>query len=306
MKYYEQIDISKIKEIVLNKARYQKVVVLIDANTDLDFLAQLEKQIKKETVYFCLNLDIENHLDIQKTLCDGTRCVVSCLSDYNYLKLSTIFDFNITTIDVFEDKMFTMRLKNYKDYYLFYNTNKLSIEDQLLICNYLIEWKWQNLIASKNYREEEKVLLSIFNRKDIMECNQFYNLEISKELIGIDCKYFQSYLFIRIMAIKYLFLAFLESSQMMIDVYKSYSDNLDQVNYVYKLYKDERVNFLFKNCNKLMLDFINILLSNFSVNFNITKTETNNLLKNIKIKAKNIKKDNLLKYCFLYGIFETI
>lgn len=306
MQYYEQIDLLKIKDILLNKARYQKVVALIDSSSNLELVYSLEKMLKKDTVYFCLNLDVDNILDIQTVLHDGTRCIVSFLKDYNYLKLSKIFDFNITTIDVFEDKMFAMRLKDKEGYYLFYDTNKLSIEDQLLISNYAIEWKWQNLIASKNYNLEEKYLLSIFNRKDLVKLNQFYNLEVAKELMDIDDTFYQSYLFIRIMAIKYLFLAFLESSQMMIDVYKAYSDSLEQVNFVYNLYKNERANFLFKNCNRVMIDFINMLLANLTINITLNKNEIYNLLKNLKIKAKNIKKDNLLKYCFLYGIFENI
>lgn len=306
MKCFGQIDLVKIKDIVLSKARFQKVVILIDSKSDLDFVGQIESKIKKDTVCFCVNFDLETETDIEKIIRDGTRCVISFLSDYNYFRLVQFYDFYAVTIDVFKDKMYAVRLKNYDDYYLFCDNKKLSVEDRLVIANYVIEWKWRNLIASKNYSNEEKLLLSIFDRVDLCKCGQFLNFDIYSELVRIESKYYKSYLFIRIMAIKYLFLTFLQSSQKMIDVYKTYYNDLEEVDYAYKLYKDERVNFLFKNCNKLMLDFINVLLANFSVNLNITKNEINNLLKNIKNKAKYNKKDNLLKYCYLYGIFENI
>jgi len=306
MKYYEQIDLVKIKDIILKKARYQKVIILIDSFSNLDIVNQLEKSVKKETVCYSINLDLESCEEIAKILNDGTRCVVSFLNDYNYLKLSSVYDFQDITIDVFSDKMFTLHLKNYDEYYLFCRENKLSLEDRLIMYNYTIEWKWQNLISGKNYSEEEKILLKTFNRKNILELNRFFGLEIYNELLSLNPKYYSGYLFIRILAVKYLFLAFFESSEKMIDVYKFYSNDLEEVNLVYKLYKDERVNFLFKNCNRVMLDFIDVIMSSFSLKLNITKIEANNLLKNIKINAKNIKKDNLLKYCYLYGIFENI
>lgn len=306
MKYYDTIDFLKIKEIILTKSKYQKLVVLMDNHTNLDFLNKLEQQIKNEVIYFCINIDFEDALEIQKLVFDGTRCVVMLLSDNNYLKTSSWYEFNNITIDIFDDNLMSLRLKENDDYYLFCKNNKLSIEDKLVICNTVIEWKWQNLIACKNYNEEEKVLLSIFNRRDLLECKQFYSLIFSKELVHVNSDYYQAYLFVRIMAIKYLFLAFFESSQKMIDIYKSYSENLEQVNFVYKLYRDERVNFVFKNCSKVMLDFINVLLSNIYLNLNLNKKEINNILNNIKIIAKNIINNNLLKYCYLYGIFENI
>ena len=306
MQYYNKINIKSIKDLVTKKAKYQKVVILFDGDTDLDLLNNIEMQIKDDVLLFSYNLEHALDSDIKSFLLDGTRCVIILLNDCNYIKMSDFYDFNTMIIDVFSGKILSAHLQKCEEYYLFYEDNTLSIEDHLLMCNILIEWKWQNLLSSKNYNHEEEIMMSTFSRKDLLNCEYFYNTEIVKELINIDYNNYQLYLLIRVIAIKYLFLTFLESSQFMIDVYKNYSNNLDEINHVYKLYKDERANFVLKNCNKLMLDFISVALSSVKCKWGWKVEEINKILKNIKIKAKNNKKDNLLKYCFLYGIFEKI
>lgn len=305
MQYFNLIKNEQIRDLILNKSIYQRVLVLTDSCTNLDMFEKLEKEIKDKTIFFCYNVDLLSEEELKQIFSEDYRCVLLWLGDKNYLEISKYYTFYAITIDVFEGRLFLLRLKDLKEYYLFYNDNALSCEDKLFIANYLVETEWRNLLSYKS-NFKNNYLLQVYNRSDVFNCETFKNFDMAQELTGLNEESYELFLFVRIMAIKYLFLSFVTNSQQMIDIYKLYENDLQELNFVYLLYSDERANFVFKNYNKTFLNSIETNMANIKPLSHVDNGEIFRILKIIHLRAKTIKKDNLLKYCFLYGIFEKV
>lgn len=305
MQYFNKINFNEIYKIVEERAKYQKVLILFDKQNYTKQLDQVVIKIKKNCVLFMADYSSLNEEQISKVLENDYKLVLISLTDENYIKLCKYYDFSAITIDIFNGNILPVHLKENASCYLFYENEKLNKTEQLYLSNYLVEWKWRSLLTGKNFCIKENEIMCAFNKTDLIESSFFKCDEMWQELVDIKAEDYDLYLFIRLMAIKYLFLSFLTKTQIMIDVYKVYENNLEELNFIYLLYNDERVNFVFKNYNKYMLDYIDSSLTS-QVETKYKKENIFNILRIINNLAKNIKKDNLLKYCYLYGIFEKI
>jgi len=312
------ISIEEICNIVLTKAKFQKVAICFDANSDLDFIHKIEEKLKKQVVMYLYNFD--NFENVNEVVNDGIKCLISLLSFKNYLRLKSSSNFNFLFIDIVVDNFISPHLKadNITTYLFMNEKQENKLADILYLFANLVEERFYNISNSRNYGKEETILNQIlqnFNNENI-DLKNLVNLvkDIDFRLDFKECQKLNSieevafYYYAIILAYKHLFLQFSQKSYKIIDVYKQYQNDYNQINLSHKILFDERLIFLLKTNNCNMIEFIDLFLNkiNFKLLKNNNKINIKNILKILKNNIILLNKDNLLKISYLYGIFDAI
>lgn len=316
MNIFNNINLEEIKKIALKKAKYQKIICFFDSKTDLKLLEEIELMLKNESVLFCINLDTA--LNVQEMVNDGARCVIWLADDYSIVNNEQYVDDNILQIFVLNEGSLLFRMQKKNSYLFISNNYKLYDLDKLFLFDNLICLKWDHLINSKNYNQEEIInkINNAFETDNIIEVvnmmsklPKFLCLINFAELKNLKAGDYIIYLYYKIMSYKFLFLSFATQNEFMVDVYKEYENDYDLLNLSYKIFTSERLTFSLKNSSIYMVNFIKKIFDSISClkkDNELAVIDVNRVLIYLKETAKLSKKDNLLKYSFLYGVFNSI
>lgn len=292
---------QNLARAVLDVAIYQKVVVIFDNKFGENVADNLRSEIKKDTQFFATNFFCA-HKD---ELLVGAKCVVEILSHNNYFSLIPKLD-NVTLISVAE-KVASIRTASK----IVFTKSQKNLADLLIFANTCIEGIWRENCGG--YTGEE--YLKIFKKT----CQNFFDTKCSntnflKEIFVVqdvleETKYVKNlsiYLYARIVAIAFLFLSFERKCITQIDVYKECAESVENINICHQLMTDEKVMFLLRHQNKNINKIIGKIIQKIKLK-NCIKIEKINIeLNNLKNNVKCQKYDNLLKYCYFFGIFDKI
>lgn len=312
MRIIQYTNMQEIYNRLIDKIKYQKVVLLTDNNQNIN--KKIEKVFSINTVFYTVSFDSVN---LEEFIKDGTKCVILVLQTSNYLKVKSIIDDNMLVVDICSSE-YLLRFNDFDNYYLYIAGYKKSVADYLVLANSLVESIWQNLLSFKDVSSQVLLAEEIIQKFGEKESSNFdhinHCLGLKKEIsfaVSLDeelprIKDVSIYLFLRLIAIKYLFLSFKLDNVFMVDIYKECKSNENEINLCYKLLTSERANFLLKNCYDLLIEIIDRFVRKIKINNNEIIKSIKNELKVLKNNAKTINLDNLLKYCYLYGIFNNV
>lgn len=312
MRIIQYTNMQEIYNRLIDKIKYQKVVLLTDNNQNID--KKIEKVFSINTVFYTVSFDSVN---LEEFIKDGTKCVILVLQTSNYLKVKSIIDDNMIVVDICSSEHL-LRFNDFDNYYLYIAGYKKSVADYLFLANSLVENIWQNLLSFKDVSSQVLLAEEIIQKFGEKESSNFdyvnFCLGLKKEItfaVSLDeelprIKDVPIYLFLRLIAIKYLFLSFKLDNVLMVDIYKECKSSENEINLCYKLLTSERANFLLKNCYDLLIEIIDRFVRKIKINNNEIIKSIKNELKVLKNNAKTINLDNLLKYCYLYGIFNNV
>lgn len=296
-----KFSIQTLVQKILDVAIYQKVVVVFDTQLGKDLAEELRSHLKKNTQFFAINFSAVN----TNKLLAGAKCVVEVLTNLDYFSLIEKLD-NTTVISVVEN-VATIRTASQ----IVFVKSQKNLAEYLLIANNLIENIWREncgFLSGENwlkfFNEKHKNFFDKNTNNTTFLSNIFVGQDILEEIKNV--KNLSIYLYLRIVAISFLFLAFERNCVEQIDVYKEYPDDIENINICHQLMTNERVRFLLKNQNKNINKIIYKIIQKIKLKNNTKIEKINKELKTLKNNAKNQKYDNLLKYCYFFGVFDKI
>ncbi|MBQ8431222.1 MAG: hypothetical protein IJX26_04730, partial [Clostridia bacterium] len=210
MKIFYDINISKLKQEILAVAKFQKVVILLDEYSNLEVVDKLEKEIKKETV--CYKIDDVSAVNLIEFLNDGTRCVISFLSDKTFFRVFNELGESLNIFILKYNGLIApyLSIKNANSMMFVDKNYKIEECEILIFSNALIEQTWNNILHYQNYKKIEfNEFFEIFresdkNTKDLIN---FYskNKWVIKNIDKFECCFFdlndfEIYLYIRLVS----------------------------------------------------------------------------------------------------------
>ena len=313
MKIYFENKLKNLKEIVQQKAKYQKVMLLFDESVSNLEISEIYNEIKDCCVY-----NQSNILDIKEDeIFDGYRLVIYLTLVDNFLKCK--FD-RSEFINVYIHKDGAMlpyflstdnKLNNDENFLL---ADNLKIDLSMISSVYFNKFYnyFRNLMLGETFYFDfnfstmeitQSNVLNLINQLDmetkfldveiLREQNIEYGLIVFVDLMIID-------------AILLLITSIKNHNFMLVDVYKSAKEDCEMIEKFYKLYNNDvfinlvqlNYNCLYNYCVKTKEKIIE-----FTKFFKIDTTQVASLLNQIKIFSKN--DNDIMAYLYLYNIFNV-
>lgn len=312
MKICYHNSLQEIKNIVQQKAKYQKVMLLFDDTFSNNETTEIYKAIKESCIYNQQNIE---HLD-KTEIFDGYRLIIYCCSIDNFIKYG--FD-RSEFINVFYSKenaflpyfLSENNILSKEENYLLINGSKIDLSVMSSLYFNMFYNYFKNILTGENSFEfpylireiTQQNILSYINNLNkhifFLDVDILKKQEISyKELIYVDLMLIDAFL-VLISSVK-------NQNLMIVDVYKAAKDDVDNIEKLYKFYKNE--------------NFINLILLNYNCLYNYclkTKEKILELLRFYEIdfrqfdvlfgKLKSYAKidKELMGYLYLYNIFNV-
>jgi len=313
MEILYDLDFFRIKEQIFKVAPFQKVVFCYDSSTPIEIVEKIIFDNAHQTIFCEYNL--ENFSSV-KDIIDGAKVVICELTDKNFLKLKKDLNDRVCLIDLYYGDFLSLHLVD--NIGLLFLLNKgfdYSTEFLLQACS-LIEMKFFDILSYQNYNqadnlidEELRLIDDIKNVKQVDLKHRKYQIAFDKFgsffdfSTAVDIKIC---LYVFVVCYRFLFLSIKNNNYVLTDIYKDYHLDFENLNIAYEILNSKRISYVLNNYADTMLEVINKIMFeinkiNLKININIK-----NMLKIIKNKCKINKKDNLLKICYLYGVFNSI
>lgn len=312
MKIFYENKLKEIKNIIQNKAKFQKVMLLYDENISNLEKSKIYNEIRELCIYNEMNI---NSID-EEEIFNGYKAIIYLCSTNSFVKCNLSRDEFINIYCPIDEFMLP---------YFISNENKIddgnnclilksSKVDVLMIISIYFNrfYNYLNEMLMNGNKELDFALdlkeITVYNTieclKNFSENTYFIDLDILKktemdyeDIALLDLMLINSF-YVLISSIK-------NNTMMLVDSYKCAKDDDDLLNKIYRIYNDEtfknlvllNYNFLYSLLNKTkrkMLEFINI------ININVDDVEN----KIDKLKEYSKQSDNLITYLYVFNIFK--
>ena len=304
--------IKEIKNIVQQKAKYQKVMLIFDDSVSNLLISEIYNNIREFCVYNQSKIQDVDLVEIY----NGYRLVIFCCCVDDFLKCEVnreefvniyfpqdsfmlpYYLTNKSTIQKRDDYLIidhnkidlSMMSSVYFNMFYNYFKNLLIGQNQLIDFSFNKEISQYNILNFINEMKEDCFFLDV----DILKkCDLTYDDIILIDLLIVD-------------AFLLLITSVKNQNLMIVDVYKSAKDDNDLIEKFYKLYHNETfVNLILLNYNCLhnyclktkqkIVEFISFC--------DVNSLKVESVMKRIKNYAKN--DDNIIAYLYLYDFFKV-
>lgn len=307
MKIVKKDVLKEICDLLVLKARYQKVVVCYDDSADAVLVEKIKEKVGKRMIIIDFYYN-NNRIELEKILQDGVRVVVYNVKINNYLKARMDNDFLIKVFIptgnfilpyvIERDGFFCDNLLVYKDCLDF-----LTI---ILLYDAGLTKLWADVQMQQN------VDLEIFKQIDnVVNCGSGDLIRIVNYLspyfdVSVEEECIPYYIYLKLCYVCKMLERFKFNEESVIDFYKLKLTG-DEINKAYQvLVKSEMVDYLKMYCDKMLrvvdalLQRVKILIKKYFKNkINIEKIDLK-----IKENSKNLKIDNLLYISYIFNVFD--
>ena len=313
MKIFYENNKKEIKNIVQNKAKYQKVMLLFDDNVTNFQIANIYENIKEICIYNQVHI---NQLD-EHEIFNGYRVIIYLCSTNSFLKCR----FNREEfINVFcpKDSAMLPYFLSYEnkldigENYLFLESSKVDI--QMIISIYFN--RFYNYFKELMHFQNRDVDFS-FDNKEITHYNLINYIEnFNKDAVFLDIEIIKNcnmnYEDVAIVDLLLVnaFLVLIPSIKnkniMLVDVYKCAKDDEQLINKFYKLYNNDsfenlvtlNYNYLYNLCIKTkqkIIEYLNLV----DVDINMVEEKIE------KLKQYSKNSNDIIAYLYIYNIFNV-
>lgn len=307
--------INEIAQLIIQKARYQKVMLCLDSESDMSFVDKLTDIIGKSVVvlkYYYNKNNISSFFDMVN---NGVRVVVYNVGLEHFYQLQNDNNF---VLNIFLPQ---------SNFVLPYITNVESVYgDNMLVCDtahkdYVSILFMYELALSKLWSlllQEVEVDVEMFKNIDKLandKDNFYVNLlnqatylksSLTDEYKQIDEEQLPYYIYLRLCAVLKMFENLHQGKEQYIDFYKTElsSEAIEKAHSLIMKYNIIDIikynSFNLIKINSVILNRLKIIIKKY---FNFKNIKLNKLNKTIKNQAKLLKIDNLL---YISYIFNTI
>ena len=313
MKIYYENSIEEIKNLVLSKAKYQKVMLLYDNDVSNLDIGEIYDAIKEVCVYNSSSISSD-----KDEVYNGYKLIIFRCSVDSFLKCSIDRE---EFINVFypTDNFILPYFLSHNNYtkktnnILLLHSNQLDI-NMVSSVNFNIFF---NYLKNLFYGIRDDFIYQLDANREITQFNVMSCLEKMEEdcfFVDIDilkkCDIDYGDLAIVDLILIDAFILLIQSIKnqniMLVDVYKSAKENTELIDKFYSLFQNEvlsnliilNYNCLYGYCLKTKQKILELI--GF---FNVDKKHVDNLINKVKNYAKDDK--GLISYLYLYNIFNV-
>ncbi|MBE7076381.1 MAG: hypothetical protein E7374_00620 [Clostridiales bacterium] len=301
------IDAKEIKKLIFLKARYQKVMFVIDEYVQKSLVNDIVEEIKGQCVFNCKQV---NDLT-QEELNDGYKMVVWLADGNKFLHCNL----NFTEVElVYVENhngcvpIFTSKINNKKATTLLANT---SFDEKMLstfyfsqFYNYLLNLFCMKQTYDFDFETTQITKLSLMDRLDNQDedfC--FEDINFMKEM-EVDVEDVVLVDLILINAFLTFITAVKNKTLILVDVYKAFKEDYSLVDRFYAMANNNALvtlvelnfNFLYNACYNTKKKILSILKTDEETELKATR-----IIEKLKTYCK--KNEELLGYLYLYNIF---
>lgn len=310
MRIIDKNSVKEIVDLVVQKARYQKVVICLDENSDVNYIENMCNEFDKNAVVIKYYYNRRNLEDFFNIVNNGARVVIYNVSidkfyklkmDNNYIlnifipQTEFILPYVSVGESVFGDNLLVC--------------NQATIDYKTVMCLYemAINYTWRCLVYGDN------IDLSIFKRIDGMASGKDFYITLL-ELIKVlregtveDCQYCDEqeipcYTFVKLYAIIKMLEDVNLGKEQYIDFYKT-EKSAEQIDKAYALVVKHNVVELLRGYSGKLILLTMAVLKRFKIiikkYFNFKNFKINKLNKIIKNNAKMLNTDSLLYISYI-------
>lgn len=313
MRILNKYNLTEIKEYIINKAKYQKVIICVDDSSNLPMMEEIQSAISRDVVVLKYVYNPKTISDFAKMLNDGVRMVIYNVCTNNFCNLRQCNNF-ILNIFIPTSKYVLPYMLNidcvYGDNILICNNANVDYASIIVLYYAGLNKVWYDLQAG------EKVNLEIFKRIDklanglnnfyihLFECVNYLSKYIEVDLFSIQENELPYNIYLKSCAIFNMLEKFNNKEENYIDFYKT-QKSPEEILKAHKLIiKYELIDLIKYYCNNLLrlnyaiLNRFKILIKKYFILKNINLNKINN---NIKNCAKYSKIDNLLYISYIFN-----
>lgn len=303
--------INEIVDLILNKARYQKVLICLDENSDIEFVENIIDKIKNQVVILKYYYNKHNVESLRNMINNGVRVVVYNVRLEYFYKLQSDNNY-IINIFLPQSKFLLPYINNVESVY----------GDNLLVCNTMVKdylsliflyevalnKVWQMLV------QDLDVDTSMFKNLDALANGDvdFYTglanqVGYVKSVLTNDYKEVEEsqipyYIYLRLCYILKMLEELNRNNEQYIDFYKTEKSSM-AVEKAYSLIIKHKLIELLKynsgNLIKINCAVLNRIKIIIKKHFNFKNIKTNKLNKIIKNQSKESNYDNLLYISYI-------
>lgn len=310
MEVYFDEKLKKIKQLVLEKARYQKVMLLYDESVESSLILDVYQELAGNCIFNQSNMD---ELDLSE-LNNGYRLIIFLCSIDSFVRCNINLDEFICVFCPEDESFLPYYLSNdnrKQDENRFLLTNKSSIDVNSVssvyfnkFYNYLVDLLTkQTSNVEFDFEQKEITQFGIFKMIDSLENNfNFEDLKILKSC-QLDYKFLSCVDLVLIDGFFVLIKAVKEGTISLVDIYKVTKGDLNLVDKFYSMVNNETFfNLVNLNYNRLInacvktkeriLEYTSLSCSKLEVEEIITK-----------IKTYSKKLNSVISYLYIYNVF---
>ena len=306
--------LDEMTKIILQKARYQKVVLCIDDTSDIKFIDLLTSRIERDVVLLKYYYNKNNINELHNMLNNGVRVVIYNVDIKRFYKLVNNDNYVLNIFIPQENFVFPYIACNeslYGDNLLVLNTNNYDYITLIMLYQFGLYKVWSTLLQGGN------VDTSIFKNFDKIANGKidFYsslineikclNPYISNEYQDLDIEQLPYYVYLRLCAVLNLLVNIGQHNEQYIDFYKTEKSSKDISKAYALIIQTDIIDTLKFNCpnliklNMIILTRIKILIKKY---FNFKNINLNKLNKIIKNQSKLLNIDNLLYISYIFDV----
>ncbi len=301
------ISIDEIKEVVASKARYQKVMLLTDEQTNIEIAQKIHEGIKDLCIF---NRRDINSLD--EEISNGYKLIIYLVSPKNYLTCDIRKDEHINVI-VADGKNLMPYCLNEKSHKInnYMATNNVSLDLNMLSSLYLNTFfnYFQNLILGMqegeyfNILKEEITQQNLFKIIDKLENNFFFlDMDIIKKS-NAKAEHSAVLDLILINAFIVLITSVKNQNLTLVDTYKVANDNQELIEKFYRMHFNAGFHQLITLNYNCLMNFANKTKEKILEVLSFMNVDgVDSLLLDLKEYCKN--DTGICGYLYLYNMFE--
>ena len=311
MKVYFENSINEIKNIVEQKAKFQKVMLLFDENVSTGDINSVYEEIRDVCVYNQCNISL---LD-EKEIFDGYRLIIYYCSADNYLKCNFNKDEFINVFLLQDNNVLTFVLNNSNtisnlDNHIILKSKQIDLK-MLISINLNLFYNYFNKFL---FGQNVNMFIEYLDNQPITQQSIFEFLKVNNDLSFIDvemlkkCDISYDDIFIvdlMIIDLMLLLITKIKSGNLMfVDVYKHCKININFVEKFYKFYQDDsflntiilNYNHLYKYCVRTRNKILELIKF-----FKVDMEKIDTIVK--KIEDFAILDNGVLGYAYFYDVF---
>lgn len=304
---------DEVCSLILQKARYQKVLICVDENSDTEYIENLKNCIQKDTIllmYYYNKQDVSHFFNM---INNGVRVVVYDVSIEKFYKLQNE---NVYVLNIFlpQSKFLMPYILNkesvYGDNLIVCDTSVKDYASVICLYQSAFDWIWGLLLQGADVETEMFKNIDALINGDVdfypALINKVQALKgyINKDYACVDEEDLPYYIYLKTYSIFNMLKSVNTGTVEYIDFYKTQTSEKaisKAYNLIIKYDIFEKLNIYSNNLIKINYAILNRLKILIKKYFKIKNIKINKIIKIIKSQAKYLNADNLLYISYIFN-----
>ncbi len=305
--------LNEVVDLILSKARYQKVVLCLDENSDMEFMDNIISAVGRQSVILTYYYNKNNIKAFHNMVDNGVRVVIYNVGCEHFYKLQTDNSYILNVFLTQSDFMlpYMVNIESvYGDNVLICDTSIRDYTTLLFAYEFALEQVWSKLLQGVDVDTQIfKNLDAIANGNMEFYPNILNQISCLKLYLGEQYKDVQQeqlpyYIYLRLCSILKMLESVSQGKEQYVDFYKTELSPKAIEKAHNLLIKYNIIDVLKCHCanlskiNNAILNRAKIIIKKY---FNFNNVKLNKIIKSIKLHSQELNIDNLLYISYIFN-----